>query len=114
MVITRLAPSPTGDPHIGTVFQALLDYVVAKKFKGKFIVRIEDTDKKREVKGTETAIFDALKWFGLEPDNDQILRQSERLSIYQEYAQKLIQSDHAYYCFCSAERTNQAEKTTQV
>ena len=104
MVITRLAPSPTGDPHIGTVFQALLDYVVAKKFKGKFIVRIEDTDKKREVKGTETAIFDALKWFGLEPDNDQILRQSERLSIYQEYAQKLIQSDHAYYCFCSAER----------
>lgn len=103
-VITRLAPSPTGDPHIGTVFQALLDYVVAKKFNGKFIVRIEDTDRKREVEGAEEAIFTALKWFGLEPDRGQIFRQSERLAIYQEQAEKLIKSGHAYYCFCSSER----------
>lgn len=104
MVKTRLAPSPTGDPHIGTVFQALLDYVVARKFKGKFLVRIEDTDRKREVKGAEAAIFSALKWFGLEPDPGEIFRQSERLAIYQEQAQKLVKSGHAYYCFCSVDR----------
>ncbi len=104
MVKTRLAPSPTGDPHIGTVFQALLDYVVAKKFQGQFLVRIEDTDRKREVKGAEKAIFDALDWFGIKPDTSNIFRQSERLKIYQEHAEKLIDLGRAYYCFCSSER----------
>ena len=107
---TRLAPSPTGDPHIGTVFQALLDYIVAKKFNGQFLVRIEDTDRKREVAGAEAAIFSALDWFGLSPDTNQIFRQSERLKIYQEQAQKLIQLGHAYYCFCSSERLTQVRE----
>ncbi|PIP51834.1 glutamate--tRNA ligase, partial [Candidatus Beckwithbacteria bacterium CG23_combo_of_CG06-09_8_20_14_all_47_9] len=110
MIKTRLAPSPTGDPHIGTVFQALLDYIVAKKFNGQFLVRIEDTDRKREVAGAEAAIFSALDWFGLSPDTNQIFRQSERLKIYQEQAQKLIQLGHAYYCFCSSERLTQVRE----
>ena len=115
MVKTRLAPSPTGDPHIGTVFQALLDYIVAKKFNGQFLVRIEDTDRKREVAGAEAAIFSALDWFGLSPDTNQIFRQSERLKIYQEQAQKLIKLGHAYYCFCSSERLTQVrEEQTKV
>lgn len=107
MIKTRLAPSPTGDPHIGTIFQALLDYIVAKKFNGQFLVRIEDTDRKREVAGAETAIFSALDWFGLKPDQGQVFRQSERIDIYQEHAQKLIESGHAYFCFCSSERLTQ-------
>ena len=97
MIKTRLAPSPTGDPHIGTVFQALLDYLVAKKFNGQFLVRIEDTDRKREVAGAEAAIFSALDWFGLSPDTNQIFRQSERLKIYQEQAQKLIEQGFFQY-----------------
>lgn len=113
MVKTRLAPSPTGDPHIGTVFQALLDYVVARKFKGKFLVRIEDTDRKREVAGAEAAIFAALKWFGLEPDPGEVFRQSERLPIYQEYAAKLVQLGHAYHCFCSSDRLAKVREEQQ-
>lgn len=104
MIKTRLAPSPTGDPHIGTIFQALLDYVVAKKFQGKFLVRIEDTDRKREVKGAEEKIFAALDWFGLRPDRDDIFRQSERLAIYRKYARELVERGQAYYCFCPGER----------
>lgn len=114
MVKTRLAPSPTGNPHIGTVFQALLDYVVAKKLKGQFLVRIEDTDRKREVAGAEAAIFSALDWFGLTPSQDKIFRQSERLAIYQTHAQQLIDLGYAYYCFCSAERLETLRKQQQA
>jgi glutamyl-tRNA synthetase len=114
MVRTRIAPSPTGFPHIGTIYQVLFDFAFARQNKGKFICRIEDTDRARFVKGAEKVIFDALDWFGLTPDESPLhggsfgpYRQSERLGIYQEYAKELISKGHAYYCFCTKERLDQ-------
>jgi glutamyl-tRNA synthetase len=121
MVRTRIAPSPTGFPHIGTVFQALFDYVFAKKHQGQFIVRIEDTDRNRYVEGAEAAIFDAFSWIGIEPDESPLhggesgpYRQSERLTHYQEAAKQLLEAGHAYYCFCSPERLDQVRKEMQA
>ncbi len=120
MVRTRLAPSPTGDPHIGTLFQALFDYVFAKKNHGRFIVRIEDTDQARQVKNSETAIFKALDWLNLTPDESPLhggsfgpYRQSERLAIYKKHALDLIDQGHAYYCFCSGQRLDQVRQSLQ-
>ena len=117
---TRLAPSPTGDPHIGTLFQALFDYVYAKQNQGQFIVRIEDTDKKRQTKNAEAALFDSLAWLGLTPDESPAhkgkygpYRQSERLDIYQQHALELIDNNKAYYCFCSKDRIDQVRKEMQ-
>lgn len=95
MVRTRVAPAPTGSPHVGTAYQALFDYVVAKKFGGEFILRIEDTDRKRFVEGTEGEIIDALKWLGLAFDEGPI-RQSERLDLYRKYAKKLVEVGAAF------------------
>lgn len=95
MVRTRIAPSPTGSPHVGTAYQALFDYVIAKKFGGEFILRIEDTDRKRLVKGAEEEVIAALKWLGLDFDQGPI-RQSERLELYQKYARKLVELGAAY------------------
>ena len=95
MVRTRVAPSPTGSPHVGTAYQALFDYVVAKKFGGEFILRIEDTDRKRLVEGAEEEIVAALRWLGLEFDKGPI-RQSERLELYQKYAKELVEKGAAY------------------
>lgn len=111
MVRTRIAPSPTGYPHIGTVYQALFNYSLAKKSHGKFIIRIEDTDRNRFVEGAEGKIFDAVDWFSL--FEDESLRkggdfgpykQSERLEIYQKYVLEIIEKGGAYYCFCTKER----------
>ena len=120
MIRTRFAPSPTGDLHIGSLLGILLNYIYAKKQKGKFILRIEDTDKKRQVKSAEKTIFKFLDWFDLNPDESPIhggkfgpYRQSERLAIYQKYADKLIESKHAYYCFCSQERLDKVRKDMQ-
>ncbi len=120
MIRTRLAPSPTGDPHIGTLFQALFDYVFAKANKGKFIVRIEDTDQNRLVEGAQEALFKSLDWLGLTPDESVIhggkygpYKQSERLDIYQKYAKQLVEAGHAYPCFCSSERLDQVRKDKQ-
>jgi len=115
MIKTRIAPSPTGLPHIGTIFQALINYAFAKKHgqkSGKFIVRIEDTDQSRQVKGAEQALFKALDWFGLTPDEGPY-RQSERLDIYQKHAQQLIDKQKAYYCFCSSTRLDKIRKQMQ-
>lgn len=116
-VRTRVAPSPTGFPHVGTAFQALFDWVYARKHQGEFLLRIEDTDQKRYVAGAEQALFDAFNWLGLEPDEGpqkggpkSPYRQSERLDLYQEYAQKLISMGHAYHCFCSRERLSQVRQ----
>lgn len=110
-VRTRLAPSPTGKPHIGTLLQALLDYIIAQQQGGSFILRIEDTDQKRLDPEAETAVYDALSWIRLFPSESPKrggpfapYRQSERLDLYQKYATELVQTDHAYYCFCSSER----------
>lgn len=111
MVRTRIAPSPTGFPHIGTIYQALFNYSWARKNKGKFIVRIEDTDQSRLVEEAEEKIFEALDWFSLTEDegvrkggNYGSYRQSERLDIYKKYAEELIEKGGAYRCFCTKER----------
>jgi glutamyl-tRNA synthetase len=120
MIRTRLAPSPTGNPHIATILQALLDFAYAKQNQGKFILRIEDTDKKRQVEGSEEVIFNTLEWFDLSPDESPLkkgdfgpYRQSERLDLYQKYSKQLIDKGHAYYCFCSPERLDQVRKDLQ-
>ncbi len=111
MVRTRIAPSPTGFPHIGTIYQALFDFAFAKRNKGQFAIRIEDTDRARFVEGTEDKIFEAIDWFGLtedesvrKPGNYGPYRQSERLEIYKKYVDELIDKGGAYYCFCTKER----------
>ncbi|OGE64902.1 glutamate--tRNA ligase [Candidatus Daviesbacteria bacterium RIFCSPLOWO2_02_FULL_36_7] len=110
-VRTRIAPSPTGYPHIGTIYQAMYDFVFARKYQGRFITRIEDTDRSRFVEGAEQFIFESLDWFGLIADEDLRkggeygpYRQSERLEIYNKYAKQLIDQDYAYYCYCTKER----------
>jgi glutamyl-tRNA synthetase len=111
-VRTRIAPSPTGeDLHIGTVYMALFNYVFAKQNKGDFIIRIEDTDRERFIKGGEERMLASLKWVGIPHDEGVDVggsffpyRQSERLSIYKKHAQELIDKGAAYYCFCSSER----------
>lgn len=93
-VVTRMAPSPTGKFHIGSARTALFSYLFAKHHNGKFILRIEDTDKERSKKEFEENIFDSFKWLGL--DYDGPYRQSERTEIYKEQIQKLLDSGNAY------------------
>lgn len=116
-VRTRFAPSPTGFLHVGGAYSALLDYAFAKKHKGKFVVRIEDTDIKRYVKGAEEAVYEGLDWLGIVPDESPKVggpygpyRQSERLEIYQKYARQLVQQGDAYCCFCSPERLKEVRE----
>lgn len=94
MVRVRLAPSPTGSPHIGTAWQALFDFVFAKKNNGKFILRLEDTDQARYVAESEQEIIDTLNWLGF--DYDEVYKQSERLPIYKKYAKELLEVGLAY------------------
>jgi len=100
MTRTRFAPSPTGFLHIGSLRTALYAYALAKHEKGDFILRIEDTDQKREVKGSKEALQTTLTKFGLVWD--ELYIQSERLSIYKKSAEKLIADGHAYYCQCDS------------
>ena len=112
-VRTRIAPSPTGqDLHIGNAYTALINYVFAKKHTGDFIVRIEDTDRTRFVEGSEERILAGLAWLGIESD-EKIVRQSERLPLYQKYAEELVEKGHAYYCYCTPERLAQMRKTQE-
>ena len=113
-VRTRIAPSPTGDPHVGTAYVALFNMAFAHSQGGQFLLRIEDTDQARSTPESEKAILDALKWLGLEwdegPDNGGPkgpYRQSERSDIYQKYAQELIDDGHAFRCFCSPEELDE-------
>lgn len=121
MVRTRIAPSPTGYPHIGTIYQALFDYAFTKRFGGQFIVRIEDTDRARFVEDAEKKIFEALDWFHLSEDESprkggihSPYRQSERLDTYKKYANELVEKGHAYYCFCTKERIEEVRKMMQT
>jgi len=111
--ITRFAPSPTGTLHIGGVRTALFNYVYAKKHSGKFLVRIEDTDRERSTKEFEKNILDSLDSIGLSPDENPI-NQSERGDIYQAAAQKIIDSGQAYYCNCSVERLEKMRSEQQA
>ena len=110
-VRTRIAPSPTGDPHVGTAYVALFNMAFARSQGGQFLLRIEDTDQTRSTPESEQAILDALKWLGLDwdegPDNGGDkgpYRQSERSELYAQYAEQLLTKGHAFRCFCSAER----------
>lgn len=110
-VRVRFAPSPTGYLHVGGLRTALYNYLFAKRNNGSFILRIEDTDRARFVEGAVENLIDTLKWSGLTidegPNNEGVYgpyTQSERLLIYQEQTQKLIDSGNAYYCFCSKQR----------
>lgn len=116
----RFAPSPTGHLHLGGARTALYDYLIAKQLGGKFILRIEDTDFKRYVEGAEDEIIHCLHWLGMEWDEGPDMggpygpyRQSERKQIYLEYAEKLIESGHAFYCFCTPERLEKVRQEQQ-
>jgi len=120
-VRVRFAPSPTGPLHIGGVRTALFNYLFAKKNNGTFILRIEDTDQTRTVEGAEDYIIESLKWCGIEPDEGiheggsyGPYRQSERKSIYREYAIKLVQDGFAYYAFDTQEELEVLRKKCEA
>ena len=112
-VVTRFAPSPTGTLHIGGVRTALFNYVYAKKYDGLFLVRIEDTDRERSTKEFEKNILESLDSIGLSPDLKPI-NQSERGDIYKKAAQKILDSNQAYYCNCSIERLDKMRAEQQA
>jgi glutamyl-tRNA synthetase len=113
-VRTRVAPSPTGDPHVGTAYVALVNYCFAKKYGGEFVLRIEDTDQARSTVESERIILEALRWCGLSWDEGPDVggpfgpyRQSERTSLYAKYAGELIAQGHAFKCFCTPARLDE-------
>lgn len=108
----RIAPSPTGFFHLGTARTALFNYLFVKKSKGKFVLRIEDTDKERSEKEYEDDIVNSLKWLGLEWDEGPY-RQSERTEIYQKYLKKLLKSGQAFWCYHTKEELEE-EKQEQM
>jgi glutamyl-tRNA synthetase len=110
-VRVRIAPSPTGDPHVGTAYIALFNHAFARSKGGQFILRIEDTDRTRSTLDSEKAILRALTWVGLSWDEGPDVggpygpyRQSERTAIYAEHAHLLIEKRRAYRCFCTEQR----------
>lgn len=110
MVRVRYAPSPTGSPHVGNIRTALFNYLFARHHGGKFILRIEDTDRSRYVPESEQEIKDSLRWLGIEWDEGPDVggphapyHQSQRLAIYQETAHRLVAGGKAYKCFCTTE-----------
>ena len=102
-VITRFPPSPTGYLHVGGARTALFNWFYARHTKGRFILRIEDTDTVRSTQASADSIFEALEWLGIDWDEGPYF-QSQRFHIYAEYVQKLLDGGHAYYCTCSPEK----------
>ena len=116
----RVAPSPTGDPHVGTAYMAMFDLAFARQQGGKFVLRIEDTDRARFQADSEQQIFDTLEWLGLTWDEGPDkggpyapYRQSERLETYKPYVQKLLDAGLAYYCYCTSERLTEMREFQQ-
>lgn len=116
----RFAPSPTGHMHLGSARTALFDYLISQQTGGQFILRIEDTDRKRLIEGAQQELMDSLKWLGIHYDEGPDVGgpfgpycQSERKDIYLRYANELIELDKAYPCFCSAERLAQVRQEKQ-
>ena len=116
-VRTRFAPSPTGYMHIGNLRTALYTYLVAKKNGGTFILRIEDTDRERYVEGAVDIIYNTLKKTGLNWDEGPDIGgpvgpyiQSQRMGMFKAYAEKLVETGHAYYCFCDKDRLEEMRK----
>lgn len=119
-VRVRIAPSPTGDPHVGTAYMAIFNVIFAKHFGGKFILRIEDTDRTRSRPEYEQSIFDALHWAGITWDEGPDVggpfgpyRQSERTEIYQKYCQQLLDAGKAYKCFATPEELAEMREVSQ-
>lgn len=116
-----MAPSPTGRFHLGSARTALFDYLLARKTGGQFILRLEDTDQRRFVPGSEEEIIRSLDWLGITPDESPVhggkygpYRQTERREIYQQYATVLVEKGSAYPCFCSPERLEQSRKEQEA
>ena len=113
----RIAPSPTGDPHVGTAYIGLINFIYSRQRGGKFVLRIEDTDRARFVASSEQMIFDALRWVGLSWDEGPDVggpygpyRQSERTDIYREHIEILLANNTAYRCFCTPEELEASRK----
>ncbi|KQV66270.1 glutamate--tRNA ligase [Rhizobium sp. Root1220] len=120
-VRVRIAPSPTGEPHVGTAYIALFNYLFAKKHGGEFILRIEDTDATRSTPEFETKVLDALKWCGLTWSEGPDIggpygpyRQSDRKDMYQPYAQQLLDKGHGFRCFCTPERLTEMREAQRA
>ena len=120
-VRTRIAPSPTGDPHVGTAYVALINYCFAKKHGGTFLLRIEDTDQARSTPESEQAILDSLRWLGLSWDEGPDVggphgpyRQSDRSEIYRKYVDQLLAEGHAFRCFCTPERLDEMREAQRL
>jgi glutamyl-tRNA synthetase len=120
-VRTRVAPSPTGDPHIGTAYQLLFNYAFARSCGGKVLLRIEDTDQARSTAEFERAILESLRWVGIPWDEGPDVggpagpyRQSERTELYRAHSRILLEKGHAYRCFCTAERLAQLRGASQT
>ena len=111
--VTRFAPSPTGPLHIGGVRTALFNYVYAKQNKGKFLIRVEDTDRERSTKEYEENILKGLSDIGINPDEPPV-RQSERSELYKLAADKIIESGNAYWCDCSKEALEEMRKEQEL
>jgi glutamyl-tRNA synthetase len=116
----RVAPSPTGDPHVGTAYVSLFDLAFVRQQGGQFVLRIEDTDRARFREDSEQQIFDTLRWLGLQWDEGPDIggpfapyRQSERLTTYEPYVERLLADGHAYHCWCSTERLAQMREAQQ-
>jgi glutamyl-tRNA synthetase len=101
-IITRFPPSPSGYLHVGNARTAIFNWLYARHMKGRFVLRIEDTDKERSTKESVEAIFEALEWLGVDWDEGPYF-QSERSEIYQQHIQQLLEADRAYYCTCTPE-----------
>lgn len=113
----RVAPSPTGDPHVGTAYMSLFNLAYARKTGGAFVLRIEDTDRARYRADSEQQVTETLSWLGLPWDEGPDVggpygpyRQSERLETYRPYVEELVASGHAYYCWCTPERLAELRK----
>ena len=108
-VRTRFAPSPTGSLHVGGARTAIFNWLYARHHHGEFVLRIEDTDRERSTEESITEILDAMRWLGLDWDGKPF-RQSERLEVYQEHANKLLESGHAYKCYVTPEELEEKLK----
>ena len=116
----RVAPSPTGDPHVGTAYMSLFNLAFARQQGGRFVLRIEDTDRARFREDSEQQVFDTLHWLGLDWDEGPDVggpyapyRQSERLGTYRPYVDRLLEQGDAYHCYCSTERLQEMRERQQ-
>jgi glutamyl-tRNA synthetase len=120
-VRTRVAPSPTGDPHVGTAYVALFNLAFARSRGGRFLLRIEDTDRTRSTARSERLILESLRWLGLDWDEGPEAggehgpyRQSERGALYHREARRLLEAGHAFHCFCTPERLEEVRRQQQL